>query len=58
MCAKHKESRLQKIAVRKIQTLKALKASRRVTEGLKKLGQNCTMRSLTGSSFLTNWISF
>lgn len=58
MRAKHKESRQQKILVRKIQTLKALKASRKVTRGLMKLGQNCTMRSFTGSSFLTNWIRF
>lgn len=33
--------------MRKIQTLKALKASRKVTEGFVKLGQNFTMRSFT-----------
>lgn len=35
-----------------------MKASRKVTEALMKLGQNYTMRSFTGSSFLTNWIRF
>lgn len=44
--------------MRKIQTLKTLKESREVTERLIKPGQNCTMRSFTGSSFLTNWIRF
>lgn len=58
MCAKHRESRQQKTSARKIQTLKTPKESRKVTETLMKLGQNCTMRPFTGSSFLTNWIRF
>lgn len=36
----------------------ALKASRKVTEGLVKLGQNFTMRSFSRSSFLKNHIRF